>query len=137
MRPERPTSGTPCAEPTPEAIAACKATALAMWRRRAAERGLPEPSDLSGSCKFTSLFAGMIFGGEIRGNHDHFHLRTPGGIEVDLNEDAADVVAIRRQGRDPLLHDRRLMRSRDVRESLASCVARVEGWVAEHRASTS
>jgi hypothetical protein len=134
MPPEREESTL--VAPTPEAIEACKTTALEMWRRRAAERREPEPYDLSSSCKFTTQFAKLIFGGEIRGNHDHFHLRCPCGVIVDLNADARDVMDIREQGRDPLLHDRRLMRSRDVRESLASCLPRAVRWALEHRAPT-
>lgn len=44
---------------------------LRKWRERAEERGLSMPDDLSGSCKFSSLFASRLFGLEMRGNEQH------------------------------------------------------------------
>ncbi len=116
---------------TPEIIAAARSFAFRKWQERSAERGLPPPHDLSNSCKFTSLFAQSLFGGEIRGNYFHFHVRLPSGERIDLNEQATDVQAIKDRGSNPYLHERAFMRSRDVRESLKSCRPRVEQWVEE------
>lgn len=93
------------------------------------ERGEPRPADLSSSCRFTSLLVQAIHGGEIRGNWDHFHVRLDDGTVIDLNRDAADVVAIREAGKDPHWHHRSFMRSRDVRELFDSCRPRVDAWV--------
>lgn len=110
--------------------------ALRKWSDRAKERGEPEPSDLSSSCKFMALLLQQLFGGEIRGNWHHVHVRLPDGAIVDLNSDAQDVRNLRLTGIDPYRHDRSFIRSREFRESLASCTRRVEEWVDEWRQMT-
>ena len=79
--------------PTPENIERAKTFVLAKWRERADERGLDQPSDLTGSCKFSSMFAQRLFGGQLRGNHDHQYVLLPNDQILDLNVDAADVKA--------------------------------------------
>jgi hypothetical protein len=123
--------------PTPETIAMATAFLLRKWQERRLEKYPRGPSynaafgwnnppeDLSSSCKFSSLFAQKIFGGEIRGNYHHQFVVIPDGSVLDLNIDAADVKALK----NPQRHDHRFFRSRDHRESSASCEARVATWV--------
>lgn len=108
-----------------------RAFALSAWRARAAELGLPEPRDLSSSCKFGALLVRRLHGGEIRGGWEHVHCRLPDGRILDPSRFADDVEALRTRGRDPYVHDRAFVRSRDFRESLASCEARVARWAEE------
>lgn len=115
---------------TPENIERAKAFVFEKWKERAAERGKPEPADLSYACKFSSLFAQRIFGGELRGNIDHQFLRTWDGQIVDLNMDAADV---RELGADAHEHDEDWFGCDDHEESMASCLPRVEKWVKQFR----
>ena len=100
---------------------------LAGWRERAAERGSPEPVDLSGSCKFTSMFAAEIFGGEMRGNEEHQFCQLAGGRIIDLNHDAADVQRME----DPHVHDPGFWGNPDHAASLESCRSRVGLWVSQ------
>lgn len=125
-------------DPDTRTIAEMTSFVLARWRERAAEMTLPEPTDLSGSCRFSSLFVQALHGGSIRGYNDHFHVRLPSGLIVDLNTDAADVRAIRERGGDPHWHHRAFMGSREVRESFDTCRPRVERWTSQwlaHRSS--
>jgi hypothetical protein len=120
------------------------------WRERAQDLGNPIPTDLSGSCKFTSRFALEVFGGEIQGNffHQWVELR---GLIIDLNEhshDVAELAAGRIPGQmlayaqasrrmvpaDLYTHDALSLRSPDHRESMASVAPRVTRWVAQFRA---
>lgn len=78
-------------EPTPEAMIQAKDFLLAAWRERTLETGRPEPDDLTDSCKFTSLFMAVEFGGSVRGNYFHQFCRLPDGHVFDPNEDACDV----------------------------------------------
>lgn len=115
---------------TPENIALAKEFVMQKWRERAVERGLPEPADLTNSCKFSSLFAQKIFGGQIRGNENHQFVRSDDGQIIDLNIDAADV---KKLGDLAHLHDRRWFGNRDHRDSMAFCEPRAEQWAAEFR----
>lgn len=114
---------------TPENIERAKEFVLRKWRERAAERGHPEPEDLSSSCKFTSMFAQAIFGGQIRGNYEHQFLVLDGEI-LDLNKDAADVKAMD----DPHEHDESWFGNDEHIDSMESCKPRVMDWVREFRA---
>ncbi len=117
---------------TPAAVAAARDFALAKWKERAAERGLPEPSDLTDACNFTCLFARVLFGGRIAGNWDHrFNVLSDGGV-IDLNADAADVRAL---GEDAYLEDPEFMARREFLDRLPSCAIRVERWLAEYAPS--
>ncbi len=115
---------------TPENLERAKEFVLKKWRERAAERGLPEPEDLSSSCKFSSLFAQAIFGGQIQGHHEHQYLVLNGEI-IDLNKDAADVKAMD----DPHTHDESWFGNEDHLDSMESCKPRVRDWVREFTAS--
>lgn len=111
---------------TPENIARAKAFVFGKWRERATERG-HTVDDLSGACKFSSLFAQRVFGGKIKGNHDHQYVVLDDGQILDLNADAADV----RELSIPYRHDRRFWNNKEHRESLNSCLPRVETWLKE------
>ncbi len=119
---------------TPENITKAKAFLLRKWKERWRDRNPngtighdDEPSDLSGSCKFSSMFAQKIFGGQIRGNYDHQFVVLRNGKVLDLNGDAADVKGIKT----PYIHDRRFFGNRDHKESMRSCEPRVERWVSD------
>ena len=100
------------------------------WTERAAERGNPVPTDLSGSCKFSSLFAASVFGAQMHGNSDHQFCRLPSGQILDLNADAADVKALKR----PWRHDRGFWNNPDHRDAMDSCGPRVDRWLADFAA---
>lgn len=130
VEPEPPREGW-LPKPDERMLSELQAHAMMLWRERAEELDLPIPSDLSGSCRFTSLFVQSLFGGDIRGNWDHFHVRTRDGTVIDLNASAEDVLAIKAAGRDPYRHERRFVSSRDVREIFDTCRPRVEAWTSE------
>jgi hypothetical protein len=117
---------------TPANITLAKAFVFEKWKERAAEMGRSTPEDLSYACKFTSIFAQRVFGGELRGNYDHQYLVTHDGKIVDLNEEARDVLEL---GDDAHEHDDEFFGSDDHEASLASCLPRVEKWVQEFLAS--
>lgn len=113
-------------EASPENIERAKEFVLKKWRERAAERFYPEPEDLSSSCKFTSMFAQAVFGGQIQGNYEHQYLVLNGEI-IDLNIDAADV----KDMEDPHEHDDSWFGNDEHVESMESCKPRVRDWVRE------
>ncbi len=125
--PVDPPDGFP-PDPDAHAVALMSAFVMERWRERAAEMRLSDPIDLSGSCRFSTLFVQSLHGGSIRGYNDHFHVRLGSGLIVDLNAQAADVQEIRRRGGDPYWHHRAFMASRDVRESFDTCRPRVQIW---------
>ena len=106
-------------EATPENLAKVKEFLLLKWRERATERGRDEPSDLSGACKFGSLFAKAIFGGKVRGNTLHQVVYLADKV-IDLTDQSLAT-----------FHDRKFFGNKEHRESLMSCIPRVEGWVKE------
>lgn len=94
------------------------------WSERHIElgrEGLPE--DLAGACKFASLFAKKLFGGQIVGNADHQVLKTVPRI-IDLT-DKFDAETFR--------NDRQFLNNPEHRESMASCEPRVAQWAEEFR----
>jgi hypothetical protein len=93
------------------------------WAARAAELGHPVPTDLSGACKFASLFAQALFGGRIRGNWYHQFNELPSEEILDLTSGSA--------GSDDYTHDPIFWRNTEHIQSLNSCTARVESWVME------
>ena len=139
-------------EPNPDNIARASDFAMRMWAERTVSRnrdrvaaGLPQeplPTDLSGSCKFTSMFATRVFGGKGRGNEQHQYASVPGYGNLDLNADAADVMAMRTDADgslslDPCWHHRKFWGNREHREAMASCVPRVDAWMAAFAAELS
>lgn len=113
--------------PDPDVADLAREFVLRKWRERAAERGLSVPRDLSGSCKFSSLFASRLFGLEMRGNEDHQFCIHPDGSIFDLNADAEDVRALA----NPWKHDPAFWMNPDHQESMESCHPRVEAWLDE------
>ena len=133
---------------TPENIAAAKSFVFGKWRERAKELGRDDPLDLSDACKFTSLFAALVFGGTLHGNFFHQWIALPDGRTLDLNDEAADVITMlrgempddakpyadeMRKKLPPSLYapDDRHMRSRGNRQSMASVRPRVQRWADE------
>lgn len=115
-------------EPTAENIGAARDFVFRMWCERHEERGQPQPADLSGSCKFSSMFAAHVFGARMRGNEDHQFCHLPDGEILDLNREAQDVAQLARLC-DPWRHDRRFWNNPDHREAMDSCKARVKTWI--------
>lgn len=106
-------------------VSAAKLFLMDRWRERAANLGRPEPTDLSRSCKFSSLFAQRVFGGTLRGHRDHQYVVLPDGRTLDLNVDAEDV----RSMASPHHHDARWFGNTDHVRSMSSCLPAVQGWV--------
>jgi hypothetical protein len=123
--------------PTPGNVAAAKSFALRKWQERAREQRRDVPTDLSNGCKFASMFAYRVFGGQMRGNWHHQFVELPDGTRVDLT-DAAGVPSEHSEHPgmspkkvDPYKHDKRFWFNRDHRETLESCIPRVDKWVEE------
>ncbi|MEP3670906.1 MAG: hypothetical protein ABJN42_29775 [Roseibium sp.] len=113
--------------PTPENIAAARDFVFEKWNERAAERGLAPRSDLSGSCKFSSLFAQTVFGTSLQGNYHHQFGVLADGTVLDLNAEARDVQELD----NPWVHDPDFWENPEHIESLESCAPRVAGWIKE------
>ena len=112
--------------PTETNISRAKAFVLAKWKERAAELERPEPKDLTDACKFASMFAQQIFGGRLRGNHDHQWLEIDGNI-VDLT----DAAGVERWPEDIHEHDDDFWGNEEHQENMATCIPRVNRWVQE------
>ncbi len=50
-----------------------------------------EPTDLTNSCKYSSYFCSIVFGGKMMGNMEHYFTKLPNGEILDLNDEAKDV----------------------------------------------
>lgn len=147
---------------TPENVAKAREFVLQKWIERFHERyphlaqdpNHPEyPKDLSNSCKFTSLFAQVVFGGTLRGNEGHQYVELENGEILDLNSEAKDVAEMRAlhqqtgktgwhsiDGResegwhyhgDPHEHDSGFFGNSDHYDSMRSVLPRVTDWVRE------
>jgi len=134
---------------TPDNLRLAKDFVFEKWKERSKERGDFAPDDLSGSCKFTSMFAQKVFGGKLAGNEKHQYVILNGQI-IDLNIDANDVVRFQNEydadgfigykenkygwsewHGPPHEHDEIFFNNRDHRESMKSCRPRVNQWVQE------
>ena len=109
-----------------ERFAQAKIFVFRKWCDQAKARGSLPPADLSGSCKYGSLFMNQIFGGAIYGHYEHRY-NIIGGRIVDLSHDAIDVGRIT----NPYLHEPDFFAIPEKRASLNKCLPRVEGWVVE------
>lgn len=96
------------------------------WCEFAVERHAKTPTDLSGACKYGSLFMNRVFGGAIHGHYEHQYNRIDGRI-VDLSHDSADVARMST----PYLHAPEYFSVPEQRDSLDACLPRVERWVIE------
>lgn len=126
-------------EPTPENVETAKEFALAKWQERhdamadewMRAMGRPwsrdRPHDLSSSCKFTSVFAAVVFGGQIAGNEMH-QFAVVNGRPLDLNEGASDIAGI--EG--AYENDPQFLWNPDHLASVESCLPRVEKWLGEY-----
>lgn len=110
---------------SPARFADAKAFVFRLWCELALERQAPVPSDLSGACKYGSLFVQGVFGGVIEGHYAHQFNRIDGRL-IDLGHDALDVGRMR----NPYLHDADYFLIPEYRDRLARCAPRVEAWVA-------
>jgi len=112
-----------------ERFAQSKVFVYGKWCEQAAERGIMRPDDLSGACKFGSLFMNQVFGGYIRGHYQHQYNHIGGRI-VDLSHDAQDV------GRmdNPYLHEPDYFAIPEKHAALSRCLPRVADWVSEFMA---
>lgn len=109
-----------------EHFAQAKVFVFRKWCERAAERGANVPSDLSGSCKYGSLFMNQVFGGIICGHYEHQY-NIIGGRIVDLSHDAMDVGKLT----NPYLHEPDYFNIPKKQASLDRCLPRVQGWVVQ------
>ena len=109
-----------------ERFAQAKDFVFRKWCEQAAERHALPPADLSGSCKYGSLFMNQVFGGSICGHYEHQY-NIIGGRIVDLSHDAADVGRIS----NPYLHEPDFFAIPEKQAALANCLPRVERWVAQ------
>jgi len=110
--------------PTPGNIRKARAFVLVKWRERAAEMGRPQPRTARGACKFASLFAAAVFGGDLRGNWQHQWAEVDGQI-IDLSVRNGDYT-----------HDITFFGNADHAESMTLCMPRVAQWLAEFAAHT-
>jgi hypothetical protein len=109
-----------------EHFAQAKVFVFRKWCERAAERGASLPIDLSGSCKYGSLFMNQVFGGVICGHYEHQY-NIIGGRIVDLSHDAMDVGRLT----NPYLHEPDYFNIPKKQASLDRCLPRVQGWVVQ------
>lgn len=113
-----------------ENFALAKVFLFGKWCERAAERHVVQPTDLSGACKYGSLFMQCVFGGAIRGHFEHQYNFIDGRL-VDLSHDATDVGHMR----NPYLHEPDYFALPGMQLSLAQCLPRAELWAAEFLAN--
>lgn len=102
---------------------AAKSFVFRMWCELALERQIEAPTDLSGACKYGSMFMQRVFGGEIEGHYQHQFNRIQGRL-VDLSHDALDVGLMRT----PYLHEPDFFLIPHVQSQQLSCLPRVENW---------
>lgn len=95
-----------------------------LWTERNGEWG-KRTADRSGSCKFAALLARELFGGKLAGNQRHVFVVRAGKV-LDLNSTQEDVKALGSLAH--MRHSSDLLH-RDYRESLASCLPRVQRWI--------
>ncbi|MFZ2726934.1 MAG: transcriptional regulator [Methylococcaceae bacterium] len=105
-------------------FAQAKVFFFARWCELASERHALIPVDLSGSCKYGSLFMNQVFGGTICGHYQHQY-NLIGGRIVDLSHDAIDVGSIS----NPYLHEPDYFAIPKKQAALERCLPRVEIWV--------
>ena len=67
----------------PAKVAQARAILWRLWRERAADLGLPEPTDLRGADAYAALIARELLGGEIRANREHVWVERDGEV-IDL-----------------------------------------------------
>jgi hypothetical protein len=93
------------------------------WCQWAAERDAAAPQDLSGACKYGSLFMRSVFGGALRGHFQHQYNLIDGRL-VDLSHDAHDVGRMSH----PYQHEPEYFDIPEQQRSLDGCLPRAEAW---------
>ena len=111
---------------TPEIIRMARTFLIQKWKDRAVELGRPEPDDLTGACKFASLFAQALFGGKLKGNWHHQYVLLPNGEKIDL-------VGGMTRDRVDYTHDPEFWNNPEHVESMKSCAPRVKTWTNEFK----
>ncbi len=111
-----------------ERFAQAKVFVFSRWCELALERRVQAPTDLSGACKFGSLFMYRVFGGAIHGHYEHQY-NVIGGRIVDLGHDAMDVGGIRH----PYLHEPDFFTIPETRAAQQNRLPRVDGWALRFR----
>lgn len=104
-------------------FAAAKVWFFERWVDMAQEHGRVKPSDLSGSCKYGSIFMRTVFGGSIRGHYEHQYNFIDGRL-VDLSHDALDVGRMR----NPYLHEPDYFAIAELQAALDLCAPRAKLW---------
>lgn len=107
-----------------EGFAQAKVFVFHKWCELAIERHKLQPTDLSGSCKYGSLFMNQVFGGTIHGHYEHQYNMIEGRI-VDLSHDAMDVGRMQ----NPYRHEPDFFAIPQKNAALNNCLPRVEVWV--------
>lgn len=113
-----------------ENFAKAKVFVFGKWRENAVDGKLIQPTDLSGSCKYGSLFMQYVFGGAIRGHYEHQYNFINGRL-VDLSHDAVDVGCMS----NPYLHEPTYFVIPEFQASLNQCVPRAKIWAEEFLAN--
>ncbi|MBK7612914.1 MAG: transcriptional regulator [Burkholderiales bacterium] len=107
-------------------FARAKVFLFGKWCEVAADRHQAQPADLSGACKYGSLFMQGVFGGELRGHYEHQYNFIAGRL-VDLSHDAADVGRMRQ----PYRHEPEYFAVPELQAALERCLLRTDAWAAE------
>ena len=107
-------------------FAHAKTFVFGKWCSYAVERERLAPLDLSGSCKYGSIFMQAVFGGAIRGHFEHQY-NFIGGRLVDLSHDAADVGRMSH----PYLHEPDYFSVPELQAALSGCTERSVAWAEE------
>jgi hypothetical protein len=115
---------------TYEHFAEAKGFLFKRWSEESIHDQSIKPTDLSGACKYGSLFTQYIFGGAIRGHFQHQYNFIDGRL-VDLSHDAMDVGRMR----NPYLHEPEYFMIPELQASLARCMPRAQRWAVEFIAS--
>ncbi|MCG2656587.1 MAG: hypothetical protein U1C47_03520 [Hydrogenophaga sp.] len=111
---------------------AAKVFVFGKWCEEAVGQPDKVPLDLSGACKYGSLFMQRVFGGAIRGHYEHQY-NFIDGQRVDLSHEARDVACMRH----PYLHEPAYFQVPELQASLASCLPRAQRWADEFLAQQS
>jgi hypothetical protein len=111
-------------EPTEYNLKIMQKFCMDMWKKRAEERQVEVPKDLTNSCKFTSIFLRHFIGGEIGANECHQFVIKDNDI-FDLNKDACDVLNMK----EPYFQDYEFIGNPEHIESIETCIPRIEKWI--------
>lgn len=122
---------------TPELFELAKEIASEGWISRSKEKHQPLPEDMSGGCKFSSIYFKLLFGGQMQGNYLH-QFNVLNGKVFDLNKDCNDVKQMKKEfidkiGENPYKHDICFFGNPDHIESMQNCFNRSLEWSKEFK----